>query len=275
MSVRSILALFLSRFSSDLAIDLGTATTCVYARGKGLVLNQPSIVAINRVSGRVEAVGSGAKDMLGCPPSDIIAIRPMRDGVIADFEVTEKMLAHFIKRAHGRTVWVRPRIVIGLLNESEEQLAAMPRPTPIEPERELVEVVIQMRVPDPTLMRTEQPPFEQRDHPVDARARILKDGAGGDRGLATTPRTLPPPGPQGPRLGASTAGALKAGGPAKACEVGGAGFLGIEPSLELGPTSEGNRPRPRTLYLGVCYRRDLRPSWTSRRYGMGSMATAC
>ena len=76
MSVRSILALFLSRFSSDLAIDLGTATTCVYARGKGLVLNQPSIVAINRVSGRVEAVGSGAKDMLGCPPSDIIAIRP-------------------------------------------------------------------------------------------------------------------------------------------------------------------------------------------------------
>lgn len=117
MSVRSILALFLSRFSSDLAIDLGTATTCVYARGKGIVLNQPSIVAINRVSGRVEAVGSGAKDMLGCPPSDIIAIRPMRDGVIADFEVTEKMLAHFIKRAHGRTVWVRPRIVIGVPSE--------------------------------------------------------------------------------------------------------------------------------------------------------------
>ena len=140
----------------------------------------------------------------------------------------------------------------GLLNESEEQLAAMPRPTPIEPERELVEVVIQMRVPDPTLMRTEQPPFEQRDHlfgvkyfcrRVDARARILKDGAGGDRGLATTPRTLPPPGPQGPRLGASTAGALKAGGPAKACEVGGAGFLGIEPSLELGQ-------RPRVIVHG-------------------------
>ena len=81
------------------------------------MLNQPSIVAINRVSGRVEAVGSGAKDMLGCPPSDIIAIRPMRDGVIADFEVTEKMLAHFIKRAHGRTVWVRPRIVIGVPSE--------------------------------------------------------------------------------------------------------------------------------------------------------------
>ena len=117
MSVRSILALFLSRFSSDLAIDLGTATTCVYARGKGIVLNQPSIVAINRVSGRVEAVGSGAKDMLGRTPGDIIAIRPMRDGVIADFEVTEKMLAHFIKRAHGRRVWVRPRIVIGVPSE--------------------------------------------------------------------------------------------------------------------------------------------------------------
>ena len=117
VSVRSILALFLSRFSSDLAIDLGTATTCVYARGKGIVLNQPSIVAINRVSGRVEAVGSGAKDMLGRTPGDIIAIRPMRDGVIADFEVTEKMLAHFIKRAHGRRVWVRPRIVIGVPSE--------------------------------------------------------------------------------------------------------------------------------------------------------------
>ena len=107
----------LSLFSSDLAIDLGTANTCVYARGKGIVVNEPSIVAINKVNGRVEAVGRDAKDMLGRTPGNIVAIKPMKDGVIADFEVTEKMLTYFIKKAHNRNVWVRPRIVIGVPSE--------------------------------------------------------------------------------------------------------------------------------------------------------------
>src|SRR5256886_17505660 len=96
----------LSLFSSDLAIDLGTANTCVYARGKGIVVNEPSIVAINKVNGRVEAVGKDAKDMLGRTPGNIVAIKPMKDGVIADFEVTEKMLPSFIKKAHNRNARV-------------------------------------------------------------------------------------------------------------------------------------------------------------------------
>src|SRR5437868_3071367 len=107
----------LSLFSSDLAIDLGTANTCVYARGKGIVVNEPSIVAINKINGRVEAVGKDAKEMLGRTPGNIVAIKPMKDGVIADFEVTEKMLTYFIKKAHNRNVWVRPRIVIGVPSE--------------------------------------------------------------------------------------------------------------------------------------------------------------
>src|SRR5687767_15382172 len=100
----------LSLFSSDLAIDLGTANTCVYARGKGIVVNEPSIVAINKVNGRVEAVGKEAKDMLGRTPGNIVAIRPMKDGVIADFTVTEKMLTDLIRKAHSRKVLVHPRI---------------------------------------------------------------------------------------------------------------------------------------------------------------------
>src|SRR5258706_10519810 len=107
----------MSLFSSDLAIDLGTANTCVYARGKGIVVNEPSIVAINKLNGRVEAVGRDAKEMLGRTPGNIVAIKPMKDGVIADFEVTEKMLTYFIKKAHNRNVWVRPRIVIGVPSE--------------------------------------------------------------------------------------------------------------------------------------------------------------
>ena len=110
MNIRSLFSLF----SSDLAIDLGTANTCVYARGKGIVLNEPSIVAINKVSGNIEAVGREAKEMLGRTPGDIVAIKPMKDGVIADFEVTEKMLTYFIKRSHNRTMLLRPRIVIGV-----------------------------------------------------------------------------------------------------------------------------------------------------------------
>src|SRR5437867_3463447 len=103
-----------SLFSSDLAIDLGTANTLVYAKGRGIVVNEPSIVAINKVTNQVEAVGKEAKDMLGRTPGNIVAIRPMKDGVIADFTVTEKMLTYFIQKAHSRKVLVHPRIVIGV-----------------------------------------------------------------------------------------------------------------------------------------------------------------
>ncbi|PYP86194.1 MAG: rod shape-determining protein [Blastocatellia bacterium AA13] len=104
-------------FSSDLAIDLGTANTLVYAKGKGIVVSEPSIVAINKVTNKVEAVGKEAKEMLGRTPGNIVAIRPMKDGVIADFEVTEKMLQHFIKKAHNGRSWVSPRVVIGVPGE--------------------------------------------------------------------------------------------------------------------------------------------------------------
>src|SRR5512147_1021529 len=103
--------------SNDLAIDLGTANTLVYARGKGIVVSEPSIVAVNRVTGKVEAVGRDAKDMLGRTPGNIVAIRPMKDGVIANFEVTEKMLQHFIRKAHNGKTWVSPRVVIGIPSE--------------------------------------------------------------------------------------------------------------------------------------------------------------
>ena len=106
-----------SLFSSDLAIDLGTANTLVYANGKGIVVNEPSIVAINKTNGEVEAVGQQAKEMLGRTPGNIVAIRPMKDGVIADFRVTERMLNYFILKAHGRKLFVHPRIVIGVPSE--------------------------------------------------------------------------------------------------------------------------------------------------------------
>ena len=106
-----------SMFSSDLAIDLGTANTLVYAKGKGIVVNEPSIVAINKLTGEVEAVGKEAKEMLGRTPGNIVAIKPMKDGVIADFKVTEKMLNYFIQKAHNRKMLVHPRIVIGVPSE--------------------------------------------------------------------------------------------------------------------------------------------------------------
>src|SRR3989449_7238101 len=106
-----------SLFSSDLAIDLGTANTLVYARGKGIVVNEPSIVALNKNTGEVEAVGKEAKEMLGRTPGNIVAIKPMKDGVIADFKVTEKMLNYFIQKAHNRKMLVHPRIVIGVPSE--------------------------------------------------------------------------------------------------------------------------------------------------------------
>ena len=104
-------------FSNDLAIDLGTANTLVYVKGKGIVLSEPSVVAIrtdNRAKNRVVAVGFEAKQMLGRTPGHIVAIRPMRDGVIADFEVTEAMLRHFIHKVHNRRAFVRPRIIIAV-----------------------------------------------------------------------------------------------------------------------------------------------------------------
>src|SRR6201982_1455101 len=113
MNVRSLFSLF----SSDLAIDLGTANTLVYAKGKGIVVNEPSIVAINKNNGEVEAVAKEAKEMLGRTPGNIVAIKPMKDGVIADFKVTEKMLTYFIQKAHNRRVLVHPRIVIGVPSE--------------------------------------------------------------------------------------------------------------------------------------------------------------
>jgi len=102
-------------FSNDLAIDLGTATTLTFVRGKGIVANEPSVVAVQRgASGtkKVLAVGKEAKEMLGRTPGNIVAIRPMKDGVIADFEVTEAMLRYFIQKAHNRRTLVRPRIII-------------------------------------------------------------------------------------------------------------------------------------------------------------------
>jgi rod shape-determining protein MreB and related proteins len=104
-------------FSSDLAIDLGTANTLVFASNRGIVVDEPSMVAVNRNTGDIEAVGKEAKDMLGRTPGNIAAIRPMREGVIADFKTTEKMLAYFIQKAHRRKLLVHPRIVIGVPSE--------------------------------------------------------------------------------------------------------------------------------------------------------------
>lgn len=102
-------------FSNDLAIDLGTANTLVYVKGKGIVLSEPSVVAVrknDRDRSRVLAVGRDAKMMLGRTPGNIVAIRPMKDGVIADFEITEAMLRHFIRKVHNRGSLIRPRIII-------------------------------------------------------------------------------------------------------------------------------------------------------------------
>ena len=109
-----------SLFSSDLAIDLGTANTLVYASRRGIVVDEPSMVALNRITGDVEAVGREAKEMLGRTPGNITAIRPMREGVIADFKTSEKMLSYFITKAHSRKRFVRPRVVVGVPSEITE-----------------------------------------------------------------------------------------------------------------------------------------------------------
>ena len=108
---------FAGMFSSDLAIDLGTANTLVYVKGKGIVMNEPSVVAIQRDGRggkRILAVGAEAKNMLGRTPGSIQAIRPLKDGVIADFEICEAMLRYFIEKAHNRRTMVKPRIIISI-----------------------------------------------------------------------------------------------------------------------------------------------------------------
>ncbi len=112
--IKKFINFILGLFSNDMGIDLGTATTLVYVKGDGVVLCEPSVVAIERGSSHVLAVGDEAKRMLGRTPGNIIAIRPMKDGVIADFEITEAMLRYFIKKVHHRRVLVRPRMVIAI-----------------------------------------------------------------------------------------------------------------------------------------------------------------
>jgi rod shape-determining protein MreB len=107
---------FLGLFSLDIGIDLGTANTLVYVRKKGIVINEPSWVAIERNSRKILAIGSEAKEMVGRTPANIVAIRPLRDGVISEFDVTEAMLDYFIKRAHSQLLlpFPRPRVVVGI-----------------------------------------------------------------------------------------------------------------------------------------------------------------
>ncbi len=109
-----ILDTVLSWVSNDLAIDLGTANTLVYVKGKGIVLNEPSVVALQKDTGRVLKVGKEAKIMVGRTPGNIVAIRPMKDGVIADFQYTEAMLRYFIQKVHNRKSLIRPRIIISV-----------------------------------------------------------------------------------------------------------------------------------------------------------------
>lgn len=113
--MRFLPARLFSFFSNDLAIDLGTANTVIYARGRGIVLDQPSVVAVKKSTGAVIAAGDKARDMLGRTPESITATRPLRSGVIADFECTESMLRYFIREAHhNRTMLVSPRMVVGV-----------------------------------------------------------------------------------------------------------------------------------------------------------------
>jgi rod shape-determining protein MreB len=107
---------FLGLFSLDIGIDLGTANTLVYVRGKGIVINEPSWVAIERNDRKVLAIGSEAKEMVGRTPANIVAIRPLRDGVISEFDITEAMLDYFIKKSHSQLLlpFPRPRVVVGI-----------------------------------------------------------------------------------------------------------------------------------------------------------------
>jgi rod shape-determining protein MreB len=111
---------FLGLFSNDIGIDLGTANTLVYVKDRGIVLREPSVVAIQNGTKRILAVGDEAKRMLGRTPGNIVAIRPMKAGVIADFEITEAMLRYFIKKIHNRRKMVRPRIIIAVPSDITE-----------------------------------------------------------------------------------------------------------------------------------------------------------
>ncbi|MGW2856882.1 rod shape-determining protein, partial [Streptomyces sp. NPDC001215] len=102
----------MSFIGRDMAVDLGTANTLVYVRGRGIVLNEPSVVAINTNTGGILAVGAEAKKMIGRTPGNIVAVRPLKDGVIADFEITERMLRYFILKIHKRRYLARPRVVV-------------------------------------------------------------------------------------------------------------------------------------------------------------------
>lgn len=102
----------MSLFARDIGIDLGTANTLVHVKGKGIVLREPSVVAMNKKTNEILAVGDSAKSMIGRTPGNIVAIRPMKDGVIADFDVTQSMLKYFIKKAMSKGVFSKPRVVI-------------------------------------------------------------------------------------------------------------------------------------------------------------------
>src|ERR1700674_5632156 len=102
---------FLSR---DMAVDLGSSNTLVYVRGRGIVLNEPSVVALNTNNGHIVAVGVEAKRMIGRTPGNIVAVRPLKDGVIADFDVTERMLRYFIQKIHRRAHFAKPRLVVAV-----------------------------------------------------------------------------------------------------------------------------------------------------------------
>ena len=104
----------LGLLSADMAIDLGTANTLVYVKGRGIVLNEPSVVALNTSTGQIVAVGAGAKRMIGRTPGNIVAVRPLKDGVIADFDVTERMLRYFIQKVHRRRRLAKPRVVVAM-----------------------------------------------------------------------------------------------------------------------------------------------------------------
>jgi rod shape-determining protein MreB len=110
------LSSFLAMFSHDIGIDLGTANTLVSVRGRGIVIDEPSVVAIDKLTKRILAIGGDAKRMVGRTPATIVAVRPLRDGVISDFGVTERMLQHFIRTVHERfgLGLPRPRVVVGI-----------------------------------------------------------------------------------------------------------------------------------------------------------------
>ena len=119
---RKISGNFFGNFSKDIGIDLGTANTLVYVKGRGIVINEPSVVAINKKTGQVLAIGKEAKKMVGKTPGHIVAIRPLVDGVVSDFEVTQQMLKYFIDKVHegGFTLFPRPRVVIGIPSDVTE-----------------------------------------------------------------------------------------------------------------------------------------------------------